>query len=228
MSNERNGPFDFYEATPILPDEAGREKQIQDIIALGFTREEALQTLKRAEEAKLVKSSEYQVAIYDAENGFGMPMIHLSIKRIDKQPIHDWRVLQQIKNALMGEEFEAMELYPAESRLVDSANQYHLWCIDDPKARFPLGFTSRLVDDQNSLGGSVQKPFENRDGALPSKTELINGIHAAHEALQFVADFYQREFDAMPVAFQTVDHMIGESLKQINALRESIAKAKAS
>jgi hypothetical protein len=228
MSNEPTGPFYFYEANPILPDEAGQEKQIQNIIAMGFTREQAIETMKHALEAKLVKSSEYQVAIYDAGNGFGLPMIHLSIKRLDKQPIHDWRVLQQIKNALMGEEFEAIELYPAESRLVDSANQYHLWVIDDPAARFPIGFTTRLVDDQNSIGGSVQKPFKNRDAVLPSKAELIKAIDDAYDALQFVTDFYQREFESMPVAFQTADHIVGEAQKQIRKLRETIAKSRAS
>ncbi|MDE2096115.1 MAG: hypothetical protein KGL39_02645 [Patescibacteria group bacterium] len=29
-------------------------------------------------------------------------MTHLSIKRVDKQPIHDWRDLQEIKNRLVG------------------------------------------------------------------------------------------------------------------------------
>jgi len=28
---------------------------------------------------------------------------------------------------IVGEEHEAFEVYPAESRLVDTANQYHLW-----------------------------------------------------------------------------------------------------
>jgi hypothetical protein len=37
--------------------------------------------------------------------------------------VHDWRDLQRIKNQLVGPECEAVELYPAESRKVDTANQ---------------------------------------------------------------------------------------------------------
>jgi hypothetical protein len=77
---------------------------------------------------------------------------HLSIKRIDKQPIKDWREMQQIKNMILGDEVEAVELYPAESRKVDAANQYHMWAL--PKGeKFNFGFdegrlTSEYEDDK--------------------------------------------------------------------------------
>ena len=41
---------------------------------------------------------------------------------------------------------EAVELYPAESRLVDNANQWHLWCVTG--FRFPFGFAERLVSEE--------------------------------------------------------------------------------
>lgn len=69
---------------------------------------------------------------------------HLSIKRLDKESIHDWRDLQQIKNELCGEECEAVEIYPAESRLVDAANQYHLWVFPEG-FRIPFGYQERLT-----------------------------------------------------------------------------------
>jgi hypothetical protein len=84
------------------------------------------------------------------------PLIHLSIKRHDKLPIHDWRDLQRIKNELIGAEDEAVEIYPAESRLVDAANQYHLWSIKG--MRIPFGFGDRLVVAQNT-GNAVQRPL---------------------------------------------------------------------
>lgn len=84
-------------------------------------------------------------------------LLHLSIKRIDKQPIHEWRDLQEIKNELVGPEFEAIELYPAESRRVDSANQYHLYVLAD-EARFPIGYQHRLVENE-SIGNAVQRPL---------------------------------------------------------------------
>jgi len=73
------------------------------------------------------------------------PFIQLDISRKDEQPCENWRHFQQIKNELVGAEFEAVELYPAESRLVDTANQYHLWIVADQKYRFPFGFHHRLV-----------------------------------------------------------------------------------
>jgi hypothetical protein len=93
------------------------------------------------------------------QSGRGLPdLIHLSIRRLDRQPIHDWRDLQRIKNELVGPEYEAIELYPAESRRVDAANQFHLWCVEDPTYRFPFGFSQR--DVQQDPGGSAhQRPF---------------------------------------------------------------------
>jgi hypothetical protein len=97
----------------------------------------------------------YQVNVDRSEH----PMIHLSIKRIDKKPLRDWRHFQQIKNELVGRECEAVELYPAESRVVDTANQYHLWAIDDPAFRFPCGFSTGLKRSESS-GGAVQRPLK--------------------------------------------------------------------
>jgi len=92
---------------------------------------------------------------------------HLSVKRHDKDTIHDWRHLQQIKNELIGPENEGIELYPAESRLVDSANQYHLWVNPDPKMRVPVGWGERYVRDGEPDGEmradrSRQRPFDKK------------------------------------------------------------------
>lgn len=102
-----------------------------------------------------------QYTVFWREHGFN-PLfgrcIHLSIKRNDRAPVHDWRDLQRIKNEIVGAEAEAVELYPAESRLVDGANQYHLWCF--PGYRFPFGFQERMVRDQHeTLLGATQRPL---------------------------------------------------------------------
>lgn len=73
-------------------------------------------------------------------------MIHLSIKRLDKEPVHDWRHFQRIKNEILGEEYEAVELYPAQKRVVDCANQYHLWAISDTSIQFPFGWQHGITD----------------------------------------------------------------------------------
>ena len=87
-------------------------------------------------------------------------MIHLGIKRRDKESVHDWRDLQEIKNMLVGPEYEAVELYPAESRLIDSANQYHLWIVDFEGFRWPFGFNERLVTDIDYGSGAKQRPLK--------------------------------------------------------------------
>lgn len=96
-------------------------------------------------------------------------LIHLSIKRNDKSHLaHDWRDLQQIKNEVCGPECEGVELYPAESRLVDMSNQYHLWVIEDPRRWWPFGFGERLVADgadKNVKGKSRQRAW--RPGSRP-------------------------------------------------------------
>jgi hypothetical protein len=84
--------------------------------------------------------------------------VWLSIHRLSREPCRDWRDLQRIKNQLLGEECEAVELYPAESRLVDSANEYHLIGCSDPTWRFPFGFTERLVLD-HPPGKAKQRPL---------------------------------------------------------------------
>lgn len=73
------------------------------------------------------------------------PFVRLSICRKDEQPCHNWRDFQQIKNELVGPNYEAVELYPSERRLVDTSNQYHLWVHVDPNYAFPFGFENRWV-----------------------------------------------------------------------------------
>lgn len=102
----------------------------------------------------------YTVIIRNAEVSKDFPeMLWLSIKRNDKEPIHDWRDLQEIKNKLIGTENEAVEIYPAESRLVDSANQYHLWAFKDPSIKFPFGFKEKVI----SGGRDKNKFYSQRD-----------------------------------------------------------------
>ncbi len=70
---------------------------------------------------------------------------HLSIKPL-KERRYRWRDFQCIKNELVGPEHEGVELHPAESRLVDTVDQYHLWVAVDPEYRFAFGFTEgRLI-----------------------------------------------------------------------------------
>ena len=77
---------------------------------------------------------------------------YISIKRKDKKAVHDWRHFQQIKNELVGDEVEAIELYPKESRLHDTVNQYHLFCLP-LGTTFKFGWQERNVDFTPREGG---------------------------------------------------------------------------
>lgn len=74
----------------------------------------------------------YTVAVRDVRYEAGGHLwTHLAVTRIDKAPIHKWADLQQIKNEICDPEREAIELYPAQSRVVDWANIYHLFVLPD-------------------------------------------------------------------------------------------------
>lgn len=84
----------------------------------------------------------------------------LSIRRQDREPVTDWRHKQQIKNELCGAECEGLELYPAESRLYDTANQFWIWVRTDPEDRIPVGFDDGRHVNETEVGGSRQRPFD--------------------------------------------------------------------
>ena len=79
-------------------------------------------------------------------------MIQLGINAVDGSARHDWRDFQAIKNQLAGEECEAFELYPAESRLMDPSNYYTLWCFPGLK-RIKVGIDEprRVYDADEAL-----------------------------------------------------------------------------
>jgi hypothetical protein len=94
----------------------------------------------------LYANSKYHVHLRFLEGAGNLDgWIHLSIRHNDRRAVRDWRQFQRIKNELVGEEREAMEIYPAESRLVDEANSYHLWVMPAGQ-QVPVGFNEgRMV-----------------------------------------------------------------------------------
>jgi hypothetical protein len=100
--------------------------------------------------------------LWDEQHGFGNnETTYLSIKRNDREPLGDWRAKQRIKNAVLGDQWEAVELYPQEDRLVDTSNQYHLFAWE---AVFPIYlFNTREVwskeesEDRNQRLGMKTK-----------------------------------------------------------------------
>ena len=133
--------------------------QAQNIVMLGeCTWAEAKRQYNRLAADEIWVNDKYQVnvdrSIVEAND---TKWIHLSIKTHDKTAEHDWREFQQIKDELVGPEHEGIELYPATERVIDTANQFHIWVLADPKLRFPVGWTEGLVSDTESHG-SKQRP----------------------------------------------------------------------
>ena len=119
-----------------------------------YSRKGALDLLNReALKGEYWVNDVYQV--YVTQEG---DYLHLNIRRRDGLAImRDWREFQAIKNQLAGEDCEAVELYPAEDRLVDTSNKYHLYCA--PRGfKFPFGFTERdVINDEGSANGTRQR-----------------------------------------------------------------------
>jgi len=144
---------------PIMTSDEIRARAIEiNKVMPKFSVEETIDTIIESYKDKVYLNDIYQVNVREHENN----LVHLSIKRIDKKPITDWRDKQAIKNQLVGPECEGVELYPAESRCVDTANQYHLWCIKYTSFRFPFGWSERLITSESG-GGSIQRPHENME-----------------------------------------------------------------
>ena len=109
--------------------------------ATGCTREEAIGRIEWMKEQSVWVNNLYQVNVEFLLDS----QAHVIIRRLDRQPIHNWTHFQQIKNEVLGEECEAVEMYPKESRLVDAKHHYHLWGFRAPDRSFELGFQERDV-----------------------------------------------------------------------------------
>lgn len=106
----------------------------------------------------------YTVCVNRGQPFFGadagkITMCWLSIRRNDREPVTDWRHKQWIKNQLVGSENEGCEMFPAESRLVDGSNQYHLWVFEQTAAFFPFGFNEGRFISRRPMDGGRQRGF---------------------------------------------------------------------
>jgi len=140
--------------------------QDDDLLRLPWTPFVPAERDPRDSESAIWHNSRYQVhlRIYEARDG-GLAVVQLSFKRHDRRTFIPYRDKMRIKDDLVGPECEGVELFPARSREVDTANQYHLWVIADEQFRFPLGFSTRLVSEA-SIPGSTQEPWP--DGERPT------------------------------------------------------------
>lgn len=151
-------PFERVQLTPATPAEVAEMAR-----HAGVPYADALKADLETVRDEVWVNSRYQVNVRrgNAPECGDYRMIWLSIKRRDKRPPGEerFRDFQRIKNELVGPEFEAVEIYPAESRMMDTANQYHLWVFPTPGVQIPFGFAVRAVVGESGAG-AVQKPFE--------------------------------------------------------------------
>lgn len=79
---------------------------------------------------RFVHNNLYSVQFICKKTSWGN-ITHLLLRRNDEKPDIPWSHRQRIKNELVGEEFDAIEILPAESRLVDQANIYHVFVLPE-------------------------------------------------------------------------------------------------
>jgi hypothetical protein len=85
--------------------------------------------------AEVWGSSQYTVTVHyldDNRDGF----VEVGIHNYHRTTHVPWRHIQQIKNEVFGPDREAVQLFPAEDRLLDSANEY--WIYVYPTSEAPM------------------------------------------------------------------------------------------
>jgi hypothetical protein len=92
--------------------------------------------------------------------------LELSIHTHTRNVRHDWREFQRIKTEVAGGEREACELYPAESRLVDRANEYHLWVLPAGE-RFPWSIDGGARSVSSTYTDEELRQLADRVGTTP-------------------------------------------------------------
>jgi hypothetical protein len=132
-----------------------------------------------------------------ATHFLGYPLWNMRIHRIDLEKIHDWCVLQEIKNKIIGEEFEALELYPARSRHMDEGNRYHLWILSPQKGetrppKIPIGHLRK-----NTLM-ILQQTYEQMDSGRRQElnTKYSDVIIFPHETFPVAKAMFSEDSDS--------------------------------
>ena len=75
-------------------------RMIKDMTAIGLTRKETKKVIKDTTPDELFINDTYTVSVFSDPKkipGTMTGLVHLSIRRNDREPVHDWRDLQEIK-----------------------------------------------------------------------------------------------------------------------------------
>lgn len=126
----------------------------------GVSEAEANAMLDRSEaDTEVWINDIYQVQV--GHCGPNNKVMHLNIRRRDGGMFKDWRHFQQIKNQLAGEEREGFEIYPRESRKVDTSNKWHIFVLPEGQSLDAVGWQQRDVqyDENRNVPGLRQRPL---------------------------------------------------------------------
>jgi len=156
---------------PVTSHDGGQHYEIKGAPALWTT----FQKILGPDEQDVFINSRYQVIKREEMMG-DQQIICLHITRLDRACARDWRDFQRIKNELVGEEAEGIELFPAESRLIDMSNEYRLYCVQAPKKLQFGEYSLRIVSEDAEGTGLRQEPFETKPADLMTKDEVAAAI----------------------------------------------------
>lgn len=117
-------------------------------------------------------NDQYEATVECYTNGWA----YITLKRYDRHAVRDWRHLQSIKNEVVGPEREAFELFPAESRLLDTSNQYHLWVLPEGDS-IPLGQSGRAINTPREI-----RAFNEEHGGKARQRDWQPGLSTGPEA----------------------------------------------
>ena len=132
-----------------------------------LTREQARIVVNdKIEDSEIYLNNIYQVRVYRGSAADELVHIEnlngrctwLSMKRKDKRPMNNWQDMQTIKNRLVGTECDAFQIFPAESRMLNTANQYHLIVLPEGYL-LPFGWhegRSVVTENSENNAGSTQ------------------------------------------------------------------------
>lgn len=139
---------------------------VAGLVAAGATQDEAEAAWRIFAASDLYETSEYLVQLiksgHDHLSG-SLATFTLVVSRKDNAPVSDWRDLQEIKNRMVGREVDAVELFPAASRIYDHRNRTVLFCYvgsggaADAAPRLPFGARQRVVANQSFLPHCQQR-----------------------------------------------------------------------
>ena len=145
----RNMPADDFDFQPsTLPPEAYRFSFYME--RYGLNKAMAKRAAKRTQEEKIFLSGAYQANLTAllCPPPFGAG-VWISIKRVDKSVIVDRSVLGTAMRKLLPG-YHGYELFPSPQRLVDTSNQYHIWCFKGMSFFEHIRPTERALEPQTS------------------------------------------------------------------------------